>query len=42
MTALTNPEGNALTYTNGFIETILSQLNSRNNYYTTGDNDIFY
>ena len=31
-----------LTYTNEFIETILLQLNSSNNYYTTGDNDILF
>ena len=40
MTTLTNSEGNVLTYTNGFIETILLQLNSSNNYYTSGDDDI--
>jgi len=42
MTTLTNSEGKALTYTNEFIETILLQLNSSNNYYTTGDNDIIF
>ena len=40
MTTLTNSEGKVLTYTNEFIETILLQLNSSNNYYTTGDDDI--
>ena len=40
MTTLTNSEGKVLTYTNEFIETILLQLNSSNNYYTTGDNDV--
>ena len=40
MTTLTNSEGKVLTYTNEFIETILLQLNSINNYYTTGDNDV--
>ena len=42
MTTLTNSEGKVLIYTNELIETILSKLNSSNNYYTTGDNDIFY
>ena len=32
MTTLTNSESKFLTYTNEFIETILSQLNSSNNY----------
>ena len=40
MTTLTNSRGKALTYTNELIETILLQLNSRKNYYTTGDDDI--
>ena len=40
MTTLTNSEGEVLTYTNEFIETILLQLNSSNNYYTSGDDDI--
>ena len=42
MTTLTNSEGNILTYTNEFIETILLQLNPSNNYYTTGDDDIIF
>ena len=42
MTTLTNSEGKVLTYTNEFIETILLQLNSSNNYYTVGDNDIIF
>ena len=42
MTTLTNSEGNALTYTNGFIETILLQLNSSNNYCTSGDDDTLF
>ena len=42
MTALTNSEGNLLTYTNEFIETILLQLKSSNNYYTTGDDDVLF
>ena len=42
MTTLTNSEGKVLTYTNEFIETILLQLNSSNNYYTTGDDDILF
>ena len=31
-----------LTYTNEFIETIILQLNSINNYYTAGDDDILF
>ena len=42
MTTLTNSEGKVLTYTNEFIETILLQFNSSNNYYTTGDDDIIF
>ena len=42
MTTLTNSEGKILKYTNEFIETILLQLNSSNNYYTVGDNDIIF
>ena len=42
MTTLTNSEGKVLTYTNEFIETILLQLNSSNNYYTSGDDDILF
>ena len=41
MTTLTNSQGNILNYTNEFIETILLQLNSSNNYYTTGDDDVY-
>ena len=40
MTTLTNSQGKILNYTNDFIETILLQLNSSNNYYTPGDDDI--
>ena len=40
MITLTNSEGKVLTCTNEFIETILLQLNSTNNYYTSGDDDI--
>ena len=40
MTTLTNSEGKILNYTNELIETILLQLNSSNNYYATGDDDI--
>ena len=40
--ALTNSEGLVLTYTNELIETILLQLNSSNNYYTTGDDDVLF
>ena len=42
MTTLTNSECKTLTYTNESIETILPQLNSSNNYYTTGDDDIIF
>ena len=42
MTTLTNSEGKVLNYTNEFIETILLQLNSSNNYYTTGDDDVIF
>ena len=42
MTTLTNSEGKVLTYTNEFIETILLQLNSSNNYYTSGDDCIIF
>ena len=42
MTTLSNSEGKILNYTNEFIETILLQLNSSNNYYTTGDDDIIF
>ena len=36
MATLTNSEGKVLTYTNEFIETILLQLNSSNNYHNWG------
>ena len=42
MTTLTNSEGKVLTYTNELIETILLQLHSSNNYYTSGDDDILF
>ena len=42
MATLPNPGCKALAYTNEFIETILLQLNSSNNYYTSGDDDIFF
>ena len=42
MTTLTNSEGRVINYTNEFIETILLQLNSSNNYYTTGDDDVIF
>ena len=42
MTTRTNSEGKCLPYTNEFIETTLLQLNSSNNYYTTGDDDILF
>ena len=42
MTTLTNSEGKVLTYTNELIETILLQLYSSKNYYTTGDDDTIF
>ena len=42
MATLTNSEGKILTYTNELIETILLQLISSSNYYTTGDDDIIF
>ena len=42
MTTLINSGGKVLTYTNEFIETILLQLNSSNDYYTTGGDDIIF
>ena len=42
MTTLTNSQGKILNYTNELIETILLQLNSSNNYYTTGDDDTLF
>ena len=42
MTTLTNSEGKISNYTNELIETILIQLNSRHNYYTTGGDDIIF
>ena len=42
MTTLTNSEGKILNYTNQYIETILLQLNSSNNYYTNGDDNILF
>ena len=42
MTTLTNSEDKIFNYTNEFVETILLQLNSSNNYYTTGDDDIIF
>ena len=42
MATLTKSEGKVLTYTDELIETILLQLNSSNNYYTSGDDDILF
>ena len=42
MTTLTNSESKILNCTNEFIETILLHLNSSNNYYTTGDDDVLF
>ena len=41
MTSITNSAGKTLTYINEFIETILLQSNSSNNYYTA-DNDVIF
>ena len=37
MTTFTNSEGLVITHTNACFETILLQLNSSNNYYTSGE-----
>ena len=42
MTTLTNSGGRVLTSTNTFLETILLQLNSSNNYHTSGEHDIIF
>ena len=42
MTTLTNSEGKVLTYTDELVETILLQLNSSNNYYTSGDDGVLF
>ena len=42
MATLTSSQGKILNYANEFIEAILLQLNSSNNYYTTGDDDIIF
>ena len=39
---MTNPEGIAITHTNGLLETILVQLNSSSTYYTSGGNYIMF
>ena len=40
MTTLTNSEGRVLTYTNEHLDTMLLQLNTSSNYYTTGEHNI--
>ena len=42
MATLTNSQGKILNYTNELIGTILLQLSSSNNCYTTGDDDIIF
>ena len=42
MITLTNSEGKVLTYTNELVETILLQLNTSNNYYTSGVDDVLF
>ena len=39
---ITNSEGLMITYANELLETILSQLNSSSNYYTSGDHGIIF
>ena len=41
-TTFTNPEGLMVTYANEFLEASLLQLNSSNNYYTSGEHDIIF
>ena len=40
MATFTNSEGLVITHTNELLETILSQLNASNTYYTTGEHDV--
>ena len=42
MITLINSEGEVLDYTNELVETILLQLNSSNNCYTAGDDDVLF
>ena len=42
MITFTNSEGKLLTYTNERLETILLQLNSSSNYYTSGEHVIMF
>ena len=42
MTTFANSEGLVITYTDDLLETIVLQLNSSNNYYTSGDHDILF
>ena len=42
MITLSNDQGKLLNCTNEFVETILRQLSSSNNYYTTGGDDITF
>ena len=42
MATLTNSEGKILNYTNEFIESVLLQPNSSNNYYTTWGDGITF
>ena len=42
MTTLTNSEGKISNYTNELLETILLHLNSSNNCYTTGNDDVIF
>ena len=42
MTTFTNSEGKLLTCTNDCLETVILQLNSSNDYYTSGEHDIIF
>ena len=42
MTTLTNSEGKVFTFTNELIETVILLLNSSDNDYTPGDDDILF
>ena len=42
MTTFTSSEGLVITHTTELLETILLQLDSSSNYYTSGEHDIIY
>ena len=41
-TFTTNSEGLVITHTDGLLETVLLQLSSSNNYYTSGEHDTIF